>query len=205
MAKIGKTSVDLEILERRLVDRELPHTLTLAVSLPKGDRQKFLVEKLVELGVTRRSPWKPRGAWPRRRPRWLVRLRRQVIEASKQCGRNRLMEISEPQSIASLLQKSSDERRVLADPSGEPWQSQPGVATLAAIGPEGGFTGDELAQGRNAGWEIASPGLRILEDRNRGRSGGSEAILKYQTARLQPLLGFRHERVFGRFVPRLRR
>src|SRR4051794_3192446 len=56
VAKIGKTGVDLEILERRPVERELAHPLTLAVALPKGDRQKILVEKLVELGVTRLIP-----------------------------------------------------------------------------------------------------------------------------------------------------
>src|SRR5437016_3428750 len=50
---IGKAVVDLEIVHRHEVDRELQHALTLAVALPKGDRQKVLVEKLVELGVTR--------------------------------------------------------------------------------------------------------------------------------------------------------
>src|SRR5262249_27080486 len=42
---IGKHAVELAIVERREVSRELPRSLTLAVALPKGDRQKWLVEK----------------------------------------------------------------------------------------------------------------------------------------------------------------
>ena len=56
VSAVGRSTVDLEIVDRSQIDRELPHRLTLAVSLPKGDRQKVLVEKLVELGVTRLIP-----------------------------------------------------------------------------------------------------------------------------------------------------
>ena len=47
---------ELELLERREVDRELSFSLQLGVALPKGDRQKWLVEKCVELGVTSITP-----------------------------------------------------------------------------------------------------------------------------------------------------
>ena len=85
------------------VDRELPFELTLGVALPKGDRQKWLVEK--------RSSWASRGSCRSRPPgasrsRWpgaLERLRRGVIEASKQCGRNRLMEIATPAAWNDFL------------------------------------------------------------------------------------------------------
>ena len=46
----------MRIVERREVDRELPFELVVGVSLPKGDRQKWLVEKLTELGVTELVP-----------------------------------------------------------------------------------------------------------------------------------------------------
>src|SRR5688572_7985367 len=51
VAAIRKQAVELAIIERREVSRELPVELTLAVALPKGDRQKWLVEKATELGV----------------------------------------------------------------------------------------------------------------------------------------------------------
>ena len=75
------------------VDRELPIRLTSGVSLPKGDRQRWLVEKAVELGVGRLVPLLTAAGWlrPRRTP--AAGLDRAVVEASKQCGRNRLMQI----------------------------------------------------------------------------------------------------------------
>ncbi|MEO8496758.1 MAG: RsmE family RNA methyltransferase, partial [Planctomycetota bacterium] len=84
VAKIGRSEVDLSIIERCEVDRELPFRLVIGVALPKGDRQRWLVEKLVELGVaelvplvTIRSVAQPSG-------NALERLQRAVVEASKQ-------------------------------------------------------------------------------------------------------------------------
>ena len=51
-----RSEVELQVLERREVDRELPFRLEVGVALPKGDRQKWLVEKLTELGVTTLVP-----------------------------------------------------------------------------------------------------------------------------------------------------
>src|SRR5262245_21036213 len=53
---LGKPAVVLEVLERRELSRELARPITLAVALPKGERQKWLVEKATELGVCRIIP-----------------------------------------------------------------------------------------------------------------------------------------------------
>lgn len=160
---IGKSAVDLDIAERRQIDRELPHPLTLAVSLPKGDRQKVLVEKLVELGVTRLVPLETQRSVAEATPAALIRLQRQVIEASKQCGRNRLMQIVEPQSLEQLLAPTpASLRRVLAHPSGKLMKESAAGPAVVAIGPEGGFTDEEVASAEGADWEIVSLGPRIL-------------------------------------------
>src|SRR5262245_66236003 len=54
--KAGKEQVELQVIERREVSRELPVHVALAVALPKGERQKWLVEKATELGVARIVP-----------------------------------------------------------------------------------------------------------------------------------------------------
>ena len=54
--RVGRAEVELAIHAREEIDRELPIELTLGVACPKGDRQKWLVEKAVELGVTRLVP-----------------------------------------------------------------------------------------------------------------------------------------------------
>jgi len=169
---------------RENVDRELPFELTLAVALPKGDRQKWLVEKAVELGVTQIIPLKTQRGVAQPVEQTLARLRRSVIEASKQCGRNRLMQIAEPQNWPDLIQTSADiPRRLLAHPkvvqtlsadtsyatAGLPGSAADTIPTdatclrvLAAIGPEGGFTDDEVTTAVDAGWRTIDLGPRIL-------------------------------------------
>src|SRR5262249_30741315 len=87
---VGRHEVTLAELGVR---RELPWLVEIAAPLPKGDRAQLLVEKLTELGVqryvplgTERTVIDPSGAK-------MEKLRRYVIEASKQCGRNVLMEV----------------------------------------------------------------------------------------------------------------
>ena len=163
---ISKAKVAVEILARKEVDRESPVDLTLAVALPKGDRQKFLIEKLVELGVRRFIPLETRRGVAEPGEAVLERLRRQVIEASKQCGRNRLMQIAEPLSMAHLVAQSPSEVvRLVAHPRGEACDIAAISASapiVAAIGPEGGFTEEEVAIAEQAAWRVVSLGPRIL-------------------------------------------
>lgn len=168
--RLGRNEVELSIVEWAIVDRELPLELTLAVALPKGDRQRWLVEKAVELGVARLVPLETARGVAQGGDKAVVRLRRAVIEASKQCGRNRLLEIAAGQSWAEFA--SADRPpgclRVLADPSGQANLSEalrldPAVRCLqAAVGPEGGWTEDELSVARDRGWQVVGLGPRIL-------------------------------------------
>ena len=97
------SSVELAVLSRSVVERELAVTITMGVALPKGDRQKWLVEKLTELGVERLIPLETRRGVAQPIESTLERLRRSVVEASKQCGRNRLMKIDAPQPVELFL------------------------------------------------------------------------------------------------------
>src|SRR5262249_39747266 len=88
-----RRSVLLRVIESSAPERELAHWLEVACAVPKGDREQFLIEKLVELGVKRFVPLRTTHSVviPK-----VERLRRYVIEASKQCGRNVLMEVTPP-------------------------------------------------------------------------------------------------------------
>ena len=172
VTRIGRTEVELELLARREVDRESPLHLTLGVALPKGDRQRWLVEKAVELGVRRIVPLITVRGVAQPADKSLARLRRTVIEASKQCGRNRLMEMGPPMNCEDYFAAgcAHGSWRAVADPSGnqslamslvDGGRAPPAALTLA-IGPEGGFTEDEIEAARSSGWSIVSLGLRIL-------------------------------------------
>ena len=169
--KLGRSDIELRIVARHEVSRELPFPLSVGVALPKGDRQKWLVEKLTELGATKLVPLEAERGIAQPTDAALERLRRSVIEASKQCGRNRLMRIAEPQSWhdwispADRAERSSDECRLLAHPGGKPLSQNSygeALSTRLAIGPEGGLTDEEVAAAIGAGWRVVDLGPRIL-------------------------------------------
>ncbi|MGD0383978.1 MAG: RsmE family RNA methyltransferase [Thermoguttaceae bacterium] len=172
--QVGRNGIELTVLSREEVDRELPFPLTLGVALPKGDRQKWLVEKAVELGVGRVIPLKTQRAVAQPVQQALDRLRRSVIEASKQCGRNRLMEIAEPLDWSDYIDATRDQlRRLLAHPHGSHLVSAPLLSSLLpaeepppgvflAVGPEGGFTSEEVDLAAKSGWHIVDLGCRTL-------------------------------------------
>ncbi|MGE0534563.1 MAG: 16S rRNA (uracil(1498)-N(3))-methyltransferase [Pirellulales bacterium] len=179
VAEVTRERVGLEIVERRELDREAPVRVTLAVALPKGDRQRWLAEKAVELGVWRLIALESSRSISKPSDGALERLRRAVIEASKQCGRNRLMEIATAKWSMFLNLVPSSATRYIAHPAAAtPPQmptSQPAAAPLVssdsdqaqveivvAIGPEGGFTEAELAEAVSRGWQPLNLGPRVL-------------------------------------------
>lgn len=167
--RVSRSEVELAALAREQIDRELPLEITLGVALPKGDRQKWLVEKAVELGVTRVVPLQAERAVAQPVEAALARLRRAVVEASKQCGRNRLLRIVEPQAWPNFVQGAGGAScRLLAQLQGFHNGAQlpiPGDLpdrVLLAVGPEGGFTDDEVTLAVAAGWHTVDLGPRIL-------------------------------------------
>lgn len=166
VAKVGRATVDLDVLSRNAIDRELPFELTLGVALPKGDRQRWLVEKATELGVTRVVPLKTARGVAQPVENALERLRRAVIEASKQCGRNRLLVMAEPMRLSDyVVSAPASAARMLAHPGGELLNFlHDGLISgiYLAVGPEGGFTEEEVADSISAGWKTVSLGPRIL-------------------------------------------
>jgi 16S rRNA (uracil1498-N3)-methyltransferase len=172
---LARATVGLRIVERLEIDRELPFPLTLGVALPKGDRQKWLVEKLTELGVTTLVPLETARGVAQPTDSARERLERFVIEAAKQCGRNRLMRIAKPQAWDHWLSqvqapiaggpRPPEERRLLAHPSGGHLSNldlTDSLPTYLAIGPEGGLTDAEVAAAQSAGWQSVTLGPRIL-------------------------------------------
>jgi 16S rRNA (uracil1498-N3)-methyltransferase len=163
--RVGRAEIDLQVTAREEVNRELPVSITLGAALPKGDRQRWLVEKATELGVARIVPLITERSNDRESPSALEKLRRAVIEASKQCGRNCLLEIATPQPVLEFVRDGGlPKMRWLAHPGGE--RHQPGLAgeeaIALAVGPEGGFTPAEVDAAREVDWRMIDLGTRIL-------------------------------------------
>lgn len=163
---IGRDAVELAVGEPTTPAAHAAVQLTLAVALPKGERQKWLVEKLTELGVARLVPLDTTRGVAEATPAAIERLRRGAIEACKQCGRTTLLEIAHPRSLSDLLgERAANARLLVADPGGPPLDLAlvaAGGEVIGCIGPEGGFTGEELATLAAAGAERVGLGAHVL-------------------------------------------
>lgn len=153
---------------------ESPLNLTLAVALLKGEKFDLVVQKMTELGVARVIPVINARADVKIRndddaERKLVRWRRITLEASKQCGRARLMDIENPGAFHDFVQRPrGDELRLMfSERGGESLaaageKNQKSDSVTALVGSEGGWTNEEIDQARDAGWKIVTLGGRIL-------------------------------------------
>jgi 16S rRNA (uracil1498-N3)-methyltransferase len=153
--------------------------ITLALGIFKFDRMEWAIEKCTEIGVARIIPLIARRsdahlavAAAKRRERW----QRIVRQASEQSRRPGPPEIAAPVKLKELdgvLRAGAATRVVLAESLAETEaarlveilksssQSQPTEVALA-VGPEGGWSTEELSWFRAAGWAAASLGDTIL-------------------------------------------
>ena len=162
---VARKSVTAEVVDVLRPERELPFLLEVAAPLPKGDRAQFLVEKLTELGVTSYVPLLTQRTVVQPREGKRDKLHRYVIEASKQCGRNVLMDVADPAKWGDYVAaREPGEVRLLAHSGGEGGlRSVPAAPRYRlAFGPEGGFTDGEVELARAAGWQLIDLGPRIL-------------------------------------------
>jgi 16S rRNA (uracil1498-N3)-methyltransferase len=142
-------------------NRELAQPVWMASALPKGDRLDFLIEKLTELGLSRFVPLVTERSVVRPKESSVEKYERMVIEASKQCGRNKLMQIDPPQTWNQFVQRRDlPATRLILHPSGERSlrEELPGECVIA-VGPEGGFT---AAEANASGWQAVRLGNTIL-------------------------------------------
>jgi 16S rRNA (uracil1498-N3)-methyltransferase len=166
VTQVAKRAIALEVERIDEPQRELPFTLEVAAPLPKGDRAQFMLEKLTELGVTQFVPLHCHYSNTHPRESKRDKLERYVIEASKQCGRNVLMGVGDMVEWAAYCQQdTADEVRIMAHP--DQAASLNSVIRAAptvriAVGPEGGFTDEEVALASAHGWRPVSLGPRIL-------------------------------------------
>jgi 16S rRNA (uracil1498-N3)-methyltransferase len=165
----ARRRVELQITSIEGLNRELEFRLEVAAPLPKGDRGQFLLEKLTELGVTAFVPLRTQRSIVHPGEARAEKLRRYVVEACKQCGRNVLMDVMPLTNWEDYCQRSDlSANRFLAhperkEPSALPDALSPGAEGLVlAVGPEGGFTEQEVKKSQDNGWRLLDLGPRTL-------------------------------------------
>jgi 16S rRNA (uracil1498-N3)-methyltransferase len=148
---------------------ESPLRLVLALSPLKGDRMELVVQKATELGVaevwpvvTVRTDAAARPALEgSRQERW----DKVASGAAEQCGRAVVPRIAATATFAELLDRPFQGQRVVfvETPGAPPLAAlPPPAAALLLVGPAGGWEPRETERLRQAGFEPAGLGPRIL-------------------------------------------
>jgi len=168
IVNIAPERVEFELED--LLDAAQVLDLTLLLSIFKFDRMEWAIEKCVELGVARIIPVIARrteshlaAAAVKRSERW----RKIAVQAVEQSRRTHLPQISAPAKLTEAVKSHSGTRVVLSEVEHTRTlksafvDHSTGSITLA-IGPEGGWTSEELQSFVQAGWISASLGNTIL-------------------------------------------
>jgi 16S rRNA (uracil1498-N3)-methyltransferase len=180
--EIAKHRVDL-VAEGAPIPEALPTcSLTLATAIPKGDRLDWLVEKATELGVARLIPLITERSVVDPREAKLERQRRAIIEASKQCRRNRLMVLETAHSWPDLMRLADCDVRLIAAPSGLQPARWPvvdkGQQVVLAVGPEGGFTPSEIDLAISFKWFPIRLSHNMLRIETAGLAGAAAILTR---------------------------
>ncbi len=150
--------------------------LVIAAAMPKGPRATDMIHQLCQLGCDAFVPLRTARSVVDPRDAKLERLAKLVVESAKQSGQAYLMNIEPVQPLSRVLAMAGIAVKLIAaPPEGESEASGVDALSLAArlrgagevrvlIGPEGGWTTEELAAARDAGferWALAPAVLRI--------------------------------------------
>jgi len=167
IVEIGKKTAELRVLyDIEPSSPESPLDLTLAAAILKHDRFDLVIQKAVELGVTTLVPLdvvrfdvRAKDA-VKRIDRW----RRIALEATKQCGRARLMRIAEPLDFTEIITNADPTATIMfSERDGGPMpETLQHKEITAIIGPVGGWDDIELEAAKKCGVAAVTLGGRIL-------------------------------------------
>jgi 16S rRNA (uracil1498-N3)-methyltransferase len=148
---------------------ESPLTIHLGQGISRGDRMDWVIQKAVELGVSEITPLITERCgvklssdrWLKKHEQW----HKLVIAACEQCGRNMLPKLNPPLEFQYWISQSTEQLRLTLHPRAETSfrhirVSNKGVRLL--IGPEGGFSEQEIYQTEESGFQTIQMGPRVL-------------------------------------------
>ncbi|MEE0252510.1 MAG: 16S rRNA (uracil(1498)-N(3))-methyltransferase [Acutalibacteraceae bacterium] len=146
-------------------------SVTLYQGLPKSDKMDSVVQKAVEMGVTRIVPVLTQRCVSRpdqkSAQKKVERWQKISVEAAKQCGRGILPPVSPVTDFSAALRQAASESTILFfyEGGGQSLHQciDPSCKSYSIfIGPEGGFAEEEVQLALDSGVKKATLGPRIL-------------------------------------------
>lgn len=186
---VHKDEVVGQIVEELAESRELPVEITLAQGLAKGEKMDLIVQKATEMGATQIIPFTSSRTIvklnDKKESNRISRWHKIALEAAEQAHRSRVPEITEVISYKELMQegKQYDAALIAYELENQQKLSEildklgKGSRILVVIGPEGGFSEEEVTLAVETGFHSISLGKRILRTETAGIS--ALAMLAY--------------------------
>ncbi len=174
VAQIDPKQVVCDVAEWLEQKVELPVRVTIAQGLPKGDKLEWILQKGTELGAFAFFPFSSERTVvkidAKKEAKKLERWSKIVKEAAEQSHRTALPEVMAPGTFKEVLKQSARytkaviayEKHGQSNLKAELRALSPGDSLLVLIGPEGGFSGEEVALAEQHGIVAVSFGPRIL-------------------------------------------
>lgn len=169
--QITKQQVTVSLGKLSEVSRESTLTLTLGQSFIRQEKMEWVLQKAVELGVKHFVPLETEFSqikldadrFIKRQARW----QEIITNASEQCGRNCLLQLQRKQSFRDwIAHVPTSDLRIIFTPEAtvnlEEFDRLEPTAVTLAIGPEGGFSPEEIDLAGKAGFYPIKLGPRIL-------------------------------------------
>lgn len=171
--------------------------LTLAIGVSAGLKFDLVVEKGTEVGVGRFVPLvTSKGkikrvdleSWRKRETRW----RRIAEAAAKQSGRSVVPTVESPQAVEAFVGTCPPDEGLMFHPGGTPCRLENRLETLPQnnltllVGPESGFSPEEVALAEARAIPVISLGDRVLRTETAGIVLSALAIYSYQTVNSRP-------------------
>lgn len=190
VTRVDVDRVEFELFEVVPIPPQLD--LTLLLSVFKFDRMEWAIEKCTELGVARiipviaqRTESHLASAAQKRVERW----RKLSHQASEQSRRVSPPEVADPKKLKEAITIESPVRILLSEFEREctlkhALASQPLGSTILAVGPEGGWSENEVQLFRDAGWLSASLGNTILRAETAAIAGTAVALAEMPAANI---------------------
>ncbi|WP_027963479.1 16S rRNA (uracil(1498)-N(3))-methyltransferase [Halalkalibacillus halophilus] len=171
--------VSVTVLEELTESNELPIHITLAQGLPKSDKLDLIIQKSTELGVSQITPLQMDRSivkWDnKKQSKKIARLEKIAKEASEQSHRSKIPMITQVNKLEKLLSDNAFDCIMVASeyeakksgitPSNFKEQMKElkdGAKVLIVVGPEGGFSEQELDRLFSIGATPIRLGKRIL-------------------------------------------
>ena len=175
VSEIRKREATVALNAFHLIERETPIRVTLVQALATSDKMDLIVQKAVELGVTTIAPISTSRATLKldgeRADKRVAHWQAIAVAACEQCGRNRVPTVLGVQTLDQWLMKQPEGISVLLDPLAEEsllTRVDSSMAIAVLVGPEGGFTDEEISRALARDVLAARFGPRILRTETAG-------------------------------------